>query len=79
MRKMYIVLSLKDDYTLKRIGKEIFNYVWDYDSRHYKKERAIAQAKKWAKNVNNKFSTDYEWTDLFGIDEEYFDSQGYRC
>lgn len=79
MRVMYIVLSLKDDETLKKVGSKVFNCIWDCDSRHYKKERAIAQAKKWTKNVNAKFSTNYEWTDLYGIDKECFDSQGYRC
>lgn len=35
-------------------------------------------AKKWTKQFNKKFGTNYEWADLYGIDSAYFDAEGYR-
>ena len=78
MRLMYIVLSHKDDETMARLTTEQMNYIWDDDSRHYKYERAVEQANKWTKQFNKKFGTSYEWTDLYGIDSDYFDLEGYR-
>lgn len=76
MRLMYIVLSRKDEETENKLTTEQFNYIWDDDSRHYKKERAIERAKKWTRTFNKKFGTNYEWEDLYDIEEDYFDSEG---
>lgn len=78
MRLMYIVLSRKDEETEKKLTPKQFDYIWDDDSRHYKRERAVEQARKWTRQFNKQFGTNYEWEDLYGIDEEYFDSEGYR-
>lgn len=78
MRKMYILLSKKDEETENKLTMEQFDWIWDTDDRFYKQERAETWAKKYTKQFNKKFNTNYEWQDLFDIDEEWFDSQGYR-
>lgn len=78
MRKMYIVSSDKSDELEQELTTEQFNSIWWTDSRHYKKERAIQEAQRLTNKFNKRFDTNYEWEHLFCIDEEYFDSDGFR-